>query len=300
MCGKRVDRIDRIDLIDTSASYNWKRMMLEACYRDGEIETECTEEIIKDCVWWLVNEVEERCLSMDNKATENESSRSNSICHSLSEDNSQSDDDDSLVNRITFSPPSSLSSSSFRVPKIVEDIEQENSFDQESNAIRYFNIDDPIPLATVSQDHHKSNVVEDSELQTENENPIELNGILINNDASPQISTVSNDQNNETSNSYERIWNKRKFLMEKEAEFKAQKRIREHNQDGKSLQQVIDTSLKDYSEFCEMAHTVRLKFEEEKAKFLEVVQRMIGNSSVSTLPFKGKKFISLLYFFWLK
>eukprot|EP01033_Poteriospumella_lacustris_P007033 gene7033-5066_t len=69
--------------------------------------------------------------------------------------------------------------------------------------------------------------------------------------------------------------------MEKKAERKAQQRLHQYNREGKSAEEVIDEALKDYAEFHEMAHTVRLKFEEEKDKVLTLVKSMINGRQKS-------------------
>jgi hypothetical protein len=80
---------------------------------------------------------------------------------------------------------------------------------------------------------------------------------------------------------YTSLWSKKRIEMEKKAERKAQQRLHQYNREGKSAEEVIDEALKDYAEFHEMAHTVRLKFEEEKDKVLTLVKSMIDGRQKS-------------------
>lgn len=74
---------------------------------------------------------------------------------------------------------------------------------------------------------------------------------------------------------YQKAFDERKRTIEKEAEDRAIKRLCQHEKEGETLEDIINICLKDYSEFHEMAHTVRLKFESEKSKVLTAMQKMM-------------------------
>lgn len=61
------------------------------------------------------------------------------------------------------------------------------------------------------------------------------------------------------------------FTRKKELELKAERRARltckRWQQDRRSLEEIIDSSLKEYIELYETAHAIRIQFEEEKAKW---------------------------------
>lgn len=97
----------------------------------------------------------------------------------------------------------------------------------------------------------------------------------------PSIVPIGNDTQPANEDSYLSIWSKKRAEMEKKAERKAQQRLHQYNREGKTTEEVIDEALKDYSEFHEMAPTVRLKFEEEKEKVLTLVKSMIDGRQKS-------------------
>lgn len=83
----------------------------------------------------------------------------------------------------------------------------------------------------------------------------------------------------ETEAVYLALWDKQKLIAEREAEYNAKSKLRRLEKEDKTLEQVIDACLKEYSEMYEAAHTVRLKFELEKAKFTAFIQKMLASSS---------------------
>ncbi len=82
----------------------------------------------------------------------------------------------------------------------------------------------------------------------------------------------NNLESDEEKKSFEKAWNERKHVLEQAAEARALVVFNNFQKDNKSLQQVIDSSLTDYVEMYEKAHTVRLQFEAEKADWTRQVR----------------------------
>lgn len=97
----------------------------------------------------------------------------------------------------------------------------------------------------------------------------------------PSVVPIGDDAQMDKDGTYTSIWSKKRTEMEKKAERQAQRRLHQYNREGKSVEEVIDEALKDYAEFHEMAHTVRLKFEEEKDKVLTLVKSLIDGRQKS-------------------
>ena len=75
------------------------------------------------------------------------------------------------------------------------------------------------------------------------------------------------EQGDESSREFEALWQKRKLDVEKSAEGRARVVFRQWQRDRVTLEQAIDSSLKEYGEMYEKAHALRLMFEEEKSQW---------------------------------
>lgn len=72
---------------------------------------------------------------------------------------------------------------------------------------------------------------------------------------------------------FESTWNKRKVVLEQAAEVRALSTFHANQRESRSLEQVIDLSLKEYAEMHEKAHTVRLQFEAEKSEWAKKIRQ---------------------------
>lgn len=87
----------------------------------------------------------------------------------------------------------------------------------------------------------------------------------------------NNLESDEEKRSFEKAWSERKHILEQAAEARALVAFNAFQKDNKTLQQVIDSSLKDYVEMYEKAHTVRLQFEAEKSDWTRQVRQSMSD-----------------------
>lgn len=116
---------------------------------------------------------------------------------------------------------------------------------------------------------------------TKTEVPSEIDQAEICNKTAARVTPIEDSQwtTPETEAVYVALWDKQKLIAEREAEYNAKSKLRHFEKEGKTLEQVIDACLKEYSDMYEAAHTVRLKFELEKDKFIAFVQKMLASSA---------------------
>lgn len=75
---------------------------------------------------------------------------------------------------------------------------------------------------------------------------------------------------------YAKLWQARKRDLEQKAEHRAKSTFQEWQRDRRSLEDIIDSSLKEYVELYETAHALRLQFEAEKTKWTSKLLALVS------------------------
>eukprot|EP00981_Chlorochromonas_danica_P016333 scaffold16836_cov258-Ochromonas_danica.AAC.3 len=79
---------------------------------------------------------------------------------------------------------------------------------------------------------------------------------------------------------YAELWLARKKELEKIAEHRAKLTFQSWQRDHRTLEDIIDGSLKEYIELYETAHALRLQFEAEKAHFMSKILALVNGRSL--------------------
>ena len=112
-----------------------------------------------------------------------------------------------------------------------------------------------------------SQVVEDQIIQEDNPSNIVITPPNTSLKSSNEEQCSNMQEKDASQDEFESIWNKRKREVEISAETAANGVFRQWKRDRVTLEQAINSSLKEYSEMYEKAHALRLLFEEEKGKW---------------------------------
>ncbi len=88
---------------------------------------------------------------------------------------------------------------------------------------------------------------------------------------------MDND-NTGSSEYYHKLWHQRKYHLEKIAEERAKIRFHRWQRDNRTLEDIIDGSLKEYIDLYESAHALRLQFEAEKSKWTSKMMQLLSSS----------------------
>ena len=111
------------------------------------------------------------------------------------------------------------------------------------------------------------NVIQDQTIQEDNPSNIVITPPNTSLKSSNEEQCSNMQEKDASQDEFESIWNKRKREVEISAETAANGVFRQWKRDRVTLEQAINSSLKEYSEMYEKAHALRLLFEEEKGKW---------------------------------
>lgn len=107
---------------------------------------------------------------------------------------------------------------------------------------------------------------------------VEIENHLIDGDESHMLERNGKEESEEEQ--YDEIWLARKKELEKKAEQRAKITFQSWQRDHRNLEDIIDSSLKEYIELYETAHALRLQFEAEKAQFMSKLLSLVNGRSL--------------------